>query len=107
MAEIKATIVEFHKDVYPYVKGDVVALTTEELEAIDARAKRYEIEKAYTNKGKTVKKDEADVKLEEQVEETEAPEEGNAVPKDSEDTSEDGGHDEATEDKTEDKKGKK
>lgn len=80
MAEVKATLVTFKKDVYPYVKGDVVALTDEELEAVDNRAKKFDIKDVY-EKGKSVKKDEAQVSIEETVDESQSREEGNAVPK--------------------------
>ena len=80
MAEVKATLVTFNKDVYPYVKGDVVALTAEELEAVDNRAKKFDITDVY-EKGKSVKKDEAQVSVEETVDESQSREEGDAVPK--------------------------
>ena len=80
MAEVKATLVTFNKDVYPYVKGDTVALTAEELEAVDNRAKKFDIKDVY-EKGKSVKKDEAQVSVEETVDESKSREEGDAVPK--------------------------
>ena len=78
MAEVKATLVTFNKDVYPHVKGDVVALTDEELKAVDDRAKKFDIKDVY-EKGKAVKKDENEVAVEETVESNR--EEGDAVPK--------------------------
>ena len=80
MAEVKATLVIFNKDVYPYVKGDVVALTAEELEAVDNRAKKFDIKDVY-EKGKSVKKDDGQVSVEETVDESKSREEGDAVPK--------------------------
>ena len=87
MAEVKATLVIFNKDVYPYVKGDVVGLTDEELKAVDDRAKKFDIKDVYEKikdvyeKGKSVKKDEGQVSVEETVDESQSREEGDAVPK--------------------------
>lgn len=44
----KTTLVTFNQDVYPYCFGDVVALTDEQLKAVDAQAKQRSLTSAYT-----------------------------------------------------------
>lgn len=49
-------LVKFNKDVSPYGNaGDVVALSKEQLDAVDAKVKKYKIEDAYTVEKASVK----------------------------------------------------
>lgn len=47
MAEVKSTLVEFTADIFPYCKGDVVALDTDEQKRVDDLIEKRDISKAY------------------------------------------------------------
>jgi hypothetical protein len=47
MADVKTTLVEFTADIFPYCKGDVVALDEAEIKRVDQVIERRDIDKAY------------------------------------------------------------
>lgn len=54
------SLVTFHKDVYPYCRGDVVNLSKEDKKAVDAAIELKQIEDAYVSGSQPIETDDAD-----------------------------------------------